>query len=122
LATRLIHMDVLVSMSDFEAHPLSVIEALALGVSAVVADDKAGLSELAGKGLARTVKTHASPKELSAAILTTLDLPTKGTLPTFPTWDDCARRICAVYDRAFAGTSFVSCCPPETSSAVRPKI
>jgi glycosyltransferase involved in cell wall biosynthesis len=122
LATRLIHMDVLVSMSDFEAHPLSVIEALALGVSAVVADDKAGLSELAGKGLARMVETHASPKELSAAILTALDLPTKGTLPTFPTWDDCARRICEVYDRAFAGTRFVSCCPPETASAVRPEI
>jgi glycosyltransferase involved in cell wall biosynthesis len=119
LAERLAAMDVLVSMSNFEAHPLAVIEALALGVSAVVANDKAGLRELAAKGLARMVDTRASPQQVAAAILTALEQPSDRPVPTFPTWDDCARRICAVYDRALAGNSCVGSWQPETVTRLR---
>ena len=52
--------DVVVLMSDFEAHPVAVVEAVALGRKVVVADTS-GLSELATEGLATAVPVDASP-------------------------------------------------------------
>ena len=46
-------------MSDYEANPVAVMEALALGRKVVVADTS-GLSELASEGLATAVPPNAS--------------------------------------------------------------
>ena len=104
LAVRLASMDVLVAMSDFEAHPLSAIEALALGLSAVVANDHAGLRELAASGAARLVEIGASPQQLATAIIAAADQPPDIVSQTLPTWDDCARRIWDVYGDVLSRT------------------
>jgi glycogen synthase len=101
-AARLSAMDVIVAMSDFEAHPIGVIEALRLGLTAVVADDRAGLGELAAGGLARVVARGAAPRELAATILAAVDEPLTIEPDTFPAWDDCARRIECVYESVLA--------------------
>ncbi len=99
LMSELGNQDVLVAMSDFEAHPLSVIEALSLGLSAVVAEDRGGLSELASLGLARAIKPNAKPDELAKAVLADFDFPSRRSPRTFPTWEDCAARTREVYER-----------------------
>ena len=98
LAARLSTMHVLVAMSDFEAHPLGAIEALALGVPAVVANDHAGLRELAANGMARLVEIDAHPRQLAEAIMSTLDHPPDISAVAFPTWDDCARQTATLYE------------------------
>jgi glycosyltransferase involved in cell wall biosynthesis len=99
LFARLASMDLMVAMSEFEAHPLSVIEALSLGLKVVVSDDRAGLRELAMHGYARLAASGLATAELAAVIGTALDAPRNGPPATFPTWDDCARSVDAVYDR-----------------------
>ncbi|MGO9332875.1 MAG: glycosyltransferase [Acidimicrobiales bacterium] len=54
-------------MSDCEANPVAVMEALALG-RMVVAADTSGLSELASEGLATAVAPKASPRELAGVL------------------------------------------------------
>lgn len=95
---RLQTRDVLVSMSEFEAHPLSVIECLSLGLPAVVADTT-GLRELAQRRLARAVPRNASPVELARAIIEEIDRPRPAAPPRFPTWDDCTGQLLALYRR-----------------------
>ena len=52
--------DVVALLSDYEANPVAVMEALALGRKVVVADTS-GLSELASEGLATAVPTQHVP-------------------------------------------------------------
>jgi glycosyltransferase involved in cell wall biosynthesis len=102
LAARMAEMDILVSLSRFETHPVAVIEALGLGLSAVVADDRAGLREVALEGLARLVPKDATPDEIGRAILAEFDHPRSGST-SLPTWDDCARETHALYRAAIEG-------------------
>ena len=88
--------DVLVSMSQFEAHPLSVIEALAVGLRAVVAEDSAGLSELVAQGWAKGVPGHIAPSQLAGAILSAIDRSPVRNIQ-IPSWDNCADETKAVY-------------------------
>ena len=59
--------DVVALMSDYEANPVAVMEALALGRKVVVADTS-GLSELASEGLATAVPPNVSPRELAGVL------------------------------------------------------
>lgn len=98
-AERLSAMDVIVAMSDFEAHPIGVIEALGLGLTAVVGDDRAGLAELAAGGLGRMVARRATPPEIASSILAAVDEPLTIDPVSFPTWHDCALGIHFVYQK-----------------------
>jgi glycosyltransferase involved in cell wall biosynthesis len=86
-----------VLMSDFETHPLAVIEAVALGRPALVADTS-GLAELARSGLARAIPLQSTTSQLARAIAEELRHPR--TPPSFsaPTWQECAERLVALYD------------------------
>ncbi len=91
--------DAVVLLSDYEAHPVSVIEALSLGVP-VLGARTSGLSELIDDDLISGVDVDASPDEIADAVASTLARarPT----PDLPTWDACAERIADVY-RSVAG-------------------
>lgn len=97
LATRVAAVDVVVLLSEFETHPLAVLEALALGRPVVVADTS-GLRELAAHGHARSVPLDCDPAAVAAAVLAEADQPTKSGAPVLPTWDDCAAAHHALYD------------------------
>jgi glycosyltransferase involved in cell wall biosynthesis len=84
--------------SEYEAHPVAVMEALSLKRPVLVADTS-GLSELARKGLVCAVPPDASSDDLAAAILQQLDSPLIPTEVALPTWDDCAAQLLAVYQR-----------------------
>jgi glycosyltransferase involved in cell wall biosynthesis len=91
--------DVVTLMSDYEAHPVAVMEALALGAPAVVADTS-GLSELGEQGMALTVSRTASPGTLASAILDTASksLP-DSRMSSLQSWDDCTDQTFAIYGR-----------------------
>ena len=88
--------DVVALMSDYEANPVAVMEALALGRKVVVADTS-GLSELASEGLATAVPPNVSPRELAGVLARLAVAPDPGA-PDLPTWDGCADQLLALYE------------------------
>ncbi len=96
LGTLLRSSDVVALMSDYEANPVALMEALALGRNVVVADTS-GLSELASEGLATAVPPNASPEDLAGVLARVAACPDPAP-PDLPTWDECADRIMRLYD------------------------
>ncbi|MBV8462618.1 MAG: glycosyltransferase family 4 protein, partial [Acidimicrobiales bacterium] len=88
--------DVVALLSDYEANPVAVMEALALGKKVVVADTS-GLSELALEGLATLVPPDLSPGAL-AGVLARVSLEPDPAPPDLPTWDGCADQLLALYE------------------------
>lgn len=96
MAGRLGKASLAVLLSDFESHPLAALEALALGVPLVVADNS-GLAEIAEQGLALAVAADAPPDTHAAAMLTQLRTPLRIPDLAIPTWDECAGRLAGLY-------------------------
>ena len=87
-------------LSEYEANPVTVMEALALGRRVLVADTS-GLSELAPRGLARAIPLSATPERIAQQIAEQLRAPEPGQL-NLPTWDDCAASLVEVYREVLA--------------------
>ena len=96
-AARLAAVDVVVLLSEFETHPIAVLESLALGRPVVVADTS-GLHELAARGYARSVPLKSDPAAVAAAVLAEVERPTISGPPLLPSWDDCAAAHHALYE------------------------
>jgi glycosyltransferase involved in cell wall biosynthesis len=84
-------------MSQYEAHPIAVMEALSLK-RPVLAADTSGLRELAGKGLIAAIPLESTPEQLAGAILSQLDGSVKSPDIELPTWDECAATLLAQYE------------------------
>ncbi|GAA4121666.1 glycosyltransferase family 4 protein [Nocardioides fonticola] len=84
-------------LSEYEAHPVAVMEALALGRPVVVARTS-GLAELESLGWARAVDLDADPDEVAEALARQLDAPVVPDVASLPTWEGCAAALGAVYD------------------------
>jgi len=96
MAEELSRAAVVVLVSEFETNPLAALEAAALGLPLVVADNS-GLHELAERGLARPVLDIDDPAELARAVVDELEHP-RAQLPLeLPTWDDCASKLADLY-------------------------
>jgi glycosyltransferase involved in cell wall biosynthesis len=87
--------DVVALMSEYEANPVALMEALALGRKVVVADTS-GLTELAASGLVTAVSLHAAPTEL-ARVLASVAAASGFDGPPLPTWDHCVDELLRVY-------------------------
>jgi glycosyltransferase involved in cell wall biosynthesis len=87
--------DVVCLLSEYEAHPVAVMEAVGTGTPALVADTS-GLSELGRQGLATTIALQASPQQIADAVLALAAAPPDSP-PPIPTWDDCAAQLHALY-------------------------
>jgi glycosyltransferase involved in cell wall biosynthesis len=89
-------------LSEYEAHPLAVMEAVAMGKPAVVTDTS-GLGELADRGLAHRVPADADDEEVAAALVAQLrdPQPPPGPVEVF-TWDDTAQAVAAAYREVLA--------------------
>lgn len=96
MAREVAHAAVVVLLSEYETHPLAVIEAIALGVPAVVANTS-GLAELADRGLAEAVALDSTPEEVAAAVERQLDAKRVPPSQPLPTWDDCASSLLGLY-------------------------
>ena len=87
--------DVVALLSDYEANPVALMEALALGRKVVVAATS-GLSELAAEGLATAVAPDAAPGALAAVLCRVAGEP-EPLAPALPTWDACVEELLGVY-------------------------
>jgi glycosyltransferase involved in cell wall biosynthesis len=96
MAETLASASLITLLSEYETHPMAMLEAIALGRSVLVADT-AGLSELATDGLARAIPISSSPSEVGAAIVRQLDHPVRPKQVQLPTWDDCVAGLLQVY-------------------------
>jgi glycosyltransferase involved in cell wall biosynthesis len=97
MAETLSSATVVALLSEYEAHPVAVMEAITLQRPVVVAATS-GLHEIAQQGLAREIPLRSTPNEVANAILHQIEEPL--TLPsdlTLPTWNECAERVEAVY-------------------------
>lgn len=98
MANVLSQAALVVLLSEYEAHPIAVMEALALRRPVLVADTS-GLHELAEQGLVRAVPLHSTPEEIARAALQQIEQP---LIPpahlALPTWDNCAGQLLSIYN------------------------
>lgn len=96
---RLLRRGALVVLfSDYEAHPIAVMEALALR-RPVLATHTSGLGELAERELIRSIPLASAddPAATATAILASLRDPLLPAETHWPTWQECADGVLAVY-------------------------
>ena len=98
MAELLARSSLVVLFSEYEAHPVSVMEALSLKRPVLVADTS-GLRELAQQGLVSALPLDSTPNELAAAIIDQIENPPPPVEVTLPTWETCADSLLAVYRR-----------------------
>lgn len=91
---------VVVLLSEYESHPVAVMEALSLGRPVVVAATT-GLIELAEAGLVRQVPITARAGDVAEVLAEELRGATLATRP-LPTWDECVDQLLNVYQRVKA--------------------
>jgi glycosyltransferase involved in cell wall biosynthesis len=97
MADMLAGASVFALLSDYEAHPLAVMEAVAMGKPAVVANTS-GLGELADRGFAHAVPLDADDNVVAAALIAQLRDPQPASTPfQVFTWKDTASAVAAVY-------------------------
>jgi glycosyltransferase involved in cell wall biosynthesis len=100
MASVLANSAVMAALSSYEAHPVAIMEAVALGLP-VVGCDVAGIGDLVEDGLVTGIPLDADDAEV-ARVLTRQLLATDTEphrAPTFelPTWESCAAGNAAVY-------------------------
>ncbi len=85
-------------LSEYEAHPIAVMEALALRRPVLVADTS-GLRELAEQGFVRAISLHSSPQEVALAARQQIEEPIVHPAHlVLPSWDDCASQLQLIYN------------------------
>jgi glycosyltransferase involved in cell wall biosynthesis len=100
MADLLASAGLFVLFSEYEAHPVAVMEALSLR-RPVLVNDTSGLGELASKGLCRAIARDASPSALAAAMAEELEAQRAVPDWALPDWDDCAQALSEVYDDVY---------------------
>lgn len=103
MAAELARASVVTLLSDYEAHPVSVLEALAVGRPVLVADTS-GLSELAVRGLAIAIPLDSRPDQIAQALAKQIDTPVRRSAAGLPTWDSCANQLNELYDSLLDGS------------------
>lgn len=96
MASLLMSASLVVLLSEYETHPIAVMEALTLQRPVLVADTS-GLSELAERGLVRAVPLKSTPDQIVAAILGQLRQPLVPPMIDWPTWDGCSAALLELY-------------------------
>jgi hypothetical protein len=85
-------------LSDYEAHPVAVMECLSIGLPVVITANS-GLAELAEEGWCRAVPAAATPDDVAAAVFAQLEAPVRPSSPdVLPTWEQCVRELLSTYD------------------------
>jgi glycosyltransferase involved in cell wall biosynthesis len=97
MAERVASASVSTLLSDYEAHPVVVMEALTAGTPTVVSRTS-GLTELADLGWVVGVDADATPEETALAIARQLDDPVLPDPSVLPTWETCVAGVADTYD------------------------
>jgi glycosyltransferase involved in cell wall biosynthesis len=104
MAMALSASSVVAALSDYEAHPVAVMEALSVG-RPVVGYDVAGIGDLVTEGWVRGVTPGASAATVASRLVEAMSSPSLVAPAALPTWDSCAEQLAGVY-RASIGPDF----------------
>ncbi|CDX43233.1 Glycosyl transferase group 1 [Mesorhizobium sp. SOD10] len=115
LADLLASAALFVLFSEYEAHPVAVMEALSLR-RPVLVSDTSGLRELAANGLCRAIARNAGPQELAAAMAEELEANRQIPDLALPDWDACAQALSDVYHDVLGRRSTVNSSPDAVMS------
>jgi len=105
------------ALSDYEANPVAVMEALSVGCP-VVGYDVAGIGELVAAGWVRGVPRGAPAVAVARELVTAMSSPSLVDGAQLPSWDSCAEQLAHVY-LSSAGIAAASRAP-RTRDAVGP--
>jgi len=97
MAQTLSRAAVVALLSEYEAHPIAVMEALALRRPVLVADTS-GLRELAEQKFARAIPLNSTSDEIAMATLRQINEPLVPEPFELPTWEDCTQKLLTVYE------------------------
>jgi glycosyltransferase involved in cell wall biosynthesis len=104
MAKAMAEAGVIAAMSDYEAHPVAVMEALSVG-RPVVGYDVAGIGELVAEGLVQGVAPGAPASIVAEQLIKAMSVPTSATIPELPTWDTSAEALGRLYLSTVSRTS-----------------
>lgn len=107
MADLMIKASVVALISDYEAHPVAVLEALALG-RPVIATDSSGFQEMARNGLIETVPLDADAGQITDTILAMIENPPERKAISLPNWDDCTSQLLSIYRDVAAKTAMTA--------------
>ncbi len=96
LASLLSAAKLAILLSDYEAQGIAVLEALSLGIPALVTHTS-GLAELANSGLVRSVPLNSTPTTIASAMIKQLHQPLIAPSVELPSWDTCAAKLQQLY-------------------------
>lgn len=96
MATMLAQSSVVAALSDYEAHPVAVMEALCVA-RPVVGYDTAGIGELVAAGWVRGVPCGASAAAVGQELVKAMVSPSPVDHSQLPSWDSCADQLARVY-------------------------
>jgi glycosyltransferase involved in cell wall biosynthesis len=96
MATTLAESGVVAALSDYEAHPVAVMEALSAG-RPVVGYDIAGIGELFAGGWIRGVPRGAPAVVVGQELVKAMSSPSLVDHAHLPSWDSCADQLAHVY-------------------------
>jgi glycosyltransferase involved in cell wall biosynthesis len=96
MATALAGSCVVAALSDYEANPVAVMEALSVG-RPVVGHDVAGLGELVAAGWVRGVPRGGPAVAVARELVTAMSSPSLVDCAQLPSWDSCADQLAHVY-------------------------
>jgi glycosyltransferase involved in cell wall biosynthesis len=96
MATALAQASVVAALSDYEAHPVAVMEALSVA-RPVVGYDIAGTGELVAEGWIRGVPLGAPAAAVARELAQAMASPSPVDQAQLPSWDSCADQLAHVY-------------------------
>jgi glycosyltransferase involved in cell wall biosynthesis len=96
MATALAESSVVAALSDYEAHPVAVMEALSVG-RPVVGYDIAGVGELCAAGWVRGVPHGAPAAAVAQELVKAMSSPPLVHPAQLPSWESCADQLAHVY-------------------------
>ena len=89
---------VMAAFSEYEAHPVAIMEALTLGVP-VVGFDVAGTGDLVEDGLVTGLPLNAPVDQVTAALHAAMTSQSREPARNLPTWETCTDQVLDVYRR-----------------------
>lgn len=96
MATALAESSVVAALSEYEAHPVAVMEALCVA-RPVVGYDIAGIGELVAAGWVRGVPRDARAAAVAQELVKAMSSPSPADHAQLPSWDSCADQLADVY-------------------------
>ena len=96
MAVTLAGASLMTLLSEYEAHPIAVMEALALECPVLVSDTS-GFRELAEEGLVRAIPQWSDAAATAAAVLEGLREPLIPDHVDLPTWEGCTAQLISLY-------------------------